>query len=140
MYFATFGQFSQKRFALTIFYFFAYSCFGMILFHYQEMDFIENQSKKSFSMSERSGLAHFPIIILSILFSSNGVLPKYIAAYIFLVLRLYLINGASYDQHCMKHIVSHIWPNLYLISLLINISCELSQIMTRCYFQDAIVE
>ena len=39
-----------------------YSFFGMILINCQEMDFIE-LFKRSFSRSERSGLAHFPIII-----------------------------------------------------------------------------
>ena len=59
--FDTFGQFTQKRsdnFSLYL----VYSFFGMILINCQEMDFIE-LFKRSFSRSERSGLAHFPIII-----------------------------------------------------------------------------
>ena len=59
--FATFCQFTQKRsdnFSL----FLVYSFFGMILINCEEMVFIE-LFKMSFSRSERSGLAHFPIII-----------------------------------------------------------------------------
>ena len=58
--FDTFCQFSQKHsdnFSL----FLVYSFLGMILINCQEMDFIE-LLKRSFSRSERSGLAHFPII------------------------------------------------------------------------------
>ena len=57
----TFCQFSQKNsdnFSL----FLVYSFLGMILINCQEMDFIE-LFKRSFSRSERSGLANFPIII-----------------------------------------------------------------------------
>ena len=39
-----------------------YSFLGMILINCQEMDLIE-LFKRSFSRSERPGLAHFPIII-----------------------------------------------------------------------------
>ena len=59
--FATFCQFSQKQsdnFSLCL----AYGFFGMILIKWQEMDFIE-LFKRSFSRSQRSGVAHFPIII-----------------------------------------------------------------------------
>ena len=59
--FDTFCQFSQKlsdNFSL----FLVYSFLGMILINCQEMDFIE-LLKRSFSRSERSGLAHFLIII-----------------------------------------------------------------------------
>ena len=59
--FDTFYQFSQKHsdnFSL----FLVYSFLGMILINCQEMDFIE-LFKRSFSRSERSDLAHFPIII-----------------------------------------------------------------------------
>ena len=59
--FDTFGQFSQNHsdnFSL----FLEYSFLGMILINCQELDFIE-LFKRSFSRSERSGLAHFPIII-----------------------------------------------------------------------------
>ena len=59
--FDTFCQFTQKRsdnFSLYL----VYSFFGMILINCQEMDFIE-LFERSFSRSERSGLAHFPIII-----------------------------------------------------------------------------
>ena len=59
--FATFCQFSQKRFD-NFSLFFVPSFLGMILINCQEMDFIE-LFKRSFSRSERSGLAHFPIII-----------------------------------------------------------------------------
>ena len=59
--FAIFCQFSQKRFD-KFSLFLVYSFFGMILINCQEMDFIE-LFKRSFSRSERSGLAHFPIII-----------------------------------------------------------------------------
>ena len=54
-------RFSQKwsdNFSL----FLAYSFSGMILINCHEMDFIELFSR-SFARSERSGLAHFPIII-----------------------------------------------------------------------------
>ena len=43
-----------------------HSFLGMILINYQEMDFIE-LLKRSFSRSERSGLAHFPIITIDII-------------------------------------------------------------------------
>ena len=59
--FDTFCQFSQKysdNFSL----FLVYSFLGMILINCQEMDFIEF-FKRSYSRSEKSGLAHFPIII-----------------------------------------------------------------------------
>ena len=59
--FATFCQFSQKwsdNFSL----FLVCSFLGVILINCQEMDLIE-LFKRSFSRSERSGLAHFPIII-----------------------------------------------------------------------------
>ena len=59
--FATFCLFSQKwsdNFSL----FLVCSFLGMILINCQEMDFIE-LFKRSFSRSERSGLAHFPIIM-----------------------------------------------------------------------------
>ena len=59
--FNTFYQFSHKhsnKFSL----FLAYSFLGMILINCQEMDFIE-LFKRSFSGLERSGLAHFPILI-----------------------------------------------------------------------------
>ena len=42
--------------------FFVHGSLGMILINCQEMDFIE-LFKRSFSRLERSGLAHFPIII-----------------------------------------------------------------------------
>ena len=57
------GLLSQIRFD-NFFVFFVYSFLGMILINCQEMDFIE-LFKRSFSSSERSGLAHFPIIISS---------------------------------------------------------------------------
>ena len=47
---------------ITLQFLFAYSFLGMILINCQEMDFIE-LFKCLFSKSERSGLAHFPIII-----------------------------------------------------------------------------
>ena len=59
--FASFCLFSQKRsdnFSL----FLAYIFLGVILINCQEMDFI-GFFKRSFSKSERLGLAHFPIII-----------------------------------------------------------------------------
>ena len=59
--FDTFCQFTQNwsdNFSLYL----VYSFFGMILINCQEMDFIE-LFERSFSRSERSGLAHFPIII-----------------------------------------------------------------------------
>ena len=56
--------------------FYVYSFLLMILIICQEMGFIE-LFKRSFSRSERSGLTHFPI---SILFSSNEVLPHVIAS------------------------------------------------------------
>ena len=56
--FVTFCQFSQKRSDNVS----VYSFLGMILINCQEMDFIE-LFKRSLSRSERSGLAHFPIII-----------------------------------------------------------------------------
>ena len=59
--FATFCQFSQKRFD-NFSLFFVHSFLGMILINCQEMDFID-LFKRSFSRSERSDLAHFPIII-----------------------------------------------------------------------------
>ena len=59
--FATFCQFSQKRFD-NFSLFCVHSFLGMILINCQEMDFIE-LFKRSFSRSERSGLANFPIII-----------------------------------------------------------------------------
>ena len=60
-YFATFCQFSQKR-SDNFSVFLVYTVLVMILISCQEMDFIE-LFKRSFSMSERSGLTHFPIII-----------------------------------------------------------------------------
>ena len=77
-------KFSQKlsdNFSL----FRVYSFLGMILINCQEMDFIE-LFKRSFSRSERSGVAHFPIII-DILFSSNEVLPKCISSCSFFVVK-----------------------------------------------------
>ena len=76
---ATFCQFSQKR-SDTLSLFLAYSVLGKILINCQEMDFIE-LFKRSFSSSERSGFAHFPIIIDII------VLPKVIAACSFFVVK-----------------------------------------------------
>ena len=59
---------------------------------------------------------------------------KYNCAFI----RLYLLNGACYDQSLHEtHIVSHIYcisvdlMIFDLISLFINFSCELGPIMTR---------
>ena len=51
-----------KNGLITFLYFCVHSFLGMILINCQEMDFIE-LFKRSFSRSERSGLAHFPIII-----------------------------------------------------------------------------
>ena len=54
--------------------------------------------------------------------------------------RLYLLNGACYDQSLHDtHIVSHILYSVDLktfdlISLLVNFSCELGPIMTRYDF------
>ena len=62
--FATFFQFSQKG-SINFSLFLAYSFLGMILINCQEMDFIE-LFQRSFSRWERSGLAHFPIIIVII--------------------------------------------------------------------------
>ena len=86
----------------------------------------------SFSRSERSGVAHFPIIIF-MLFSSSKVLPNCIALCSFFVCETnhvlkyerygitlnvifkvrkvqYLRNGTSYDQSLYEiHIVSHMW-------------------------------
>ena len=59
--FNTFYQFSQKH-SDNFYLFLIYSFLGMILINCQEMDFIE-LFKRSFSRSERSGLAHFPLII-----------------------------------------------------------------------------
>ena len=59
--FATFSQVSQKR-SDNLSLFLVYSFLGMILINFQEMDFIE-LFQRSFARSERSGLAHFPIII-----------------------------------------------------------------------------
>ena len=52
-------QFSQNW---SYDFYFVYSFVGMILINCQEMGFIE-LLKRSFSRSERSGLAYFPIII-----------------------------------------------------------------------------
>ena len=59
--FTTSCQFSQKL-SNNFFLFLVYNFLGMILINCQEMDFIE-LFKRSFSMPERSGLAHFTIII-----------------------------------------------------------------------------
>ena len=50
------------KIGLITYLFLVYNFLGMKLINCQEMDFIE-LFKKSCSMSERSGLAHFPIII-----------------------------------------------------------------------------
>ena len=47
---------------ITFLYVLYTASLGMILINCQEMDFIE-LFKRSFSRSERSGLAHFPILI-----------------------------------------------------------------------------
>ena len=60
-YFATFYQFSLKRFD-NVFFMFVHNFLGMILINFKEMDSIE-LFKMSVSRSEMSGLAHFPIII-----------------------------------------------------------------------------
>ena len=59
--FDTFCQFS-KSILITFLYFLYTRFLGMLLINCEEMDFIE-LFKRSFSRSERSGLAHFPIII-----------------------------------------------------------------------------
>ena len=59
--FATFCQFAPKRFD-NFSLIFVHSFLRMILINCQEMDFIE-LFKRSFSRSDRSGLAHFHIII-----------------------------------------------------------------------------
>ena len=68
----------------------------MILINCQEMDFIE-LFKRSFSRSERSGLAYFPIII-DIIQYSNEVLPKFIASCSFFVVKPIL----SYNMKGME--------------------------------------
>ena len=59
-YFATFWQFYQKR-TDNVSLYFAYSFLGIILIDCQEVDFIE-LLERSFSRSEKSGLAHCPML------------------------------------------------------------------------------
>ena len=56
------GGLLSQRHSENFSLFLVYSFLGMILINCQEMDFIE-LFKRSFSRSERSGLAHFPIMI-----------------------------------------------------------------------------
>ena len=57
--------------------------------------------------------------------------------------RLYLLNGACYDQnlhgtHIVSHCISVDLMTFDLISLLVNFSCELGPIITRYDFLWAI--
>ena len=69
-----FANFLKSR--LILFFISCIEFLGDDIDQLQEMDFIE-LFKRSLSMSERSGVAHFPILIL---FSSNEALPKFIAS------------------------------------------------------------